>query len=234
MQIETTTADFARLDRPLPDHATEEDLLRALREQTEFYLSDSNLPRDDHLVRLLAKNKKRFLLFKDLVRFNRIAQRFKEADVRADKHFSTLAKALEESTVLELGRLKNMVKRKNPINLAPSNLRRMREEEAKRILYVEGFGEGLMQGDIADVFQRFGGVRSVELPTVGDRGETQTTNRRYCFVEFNTHYEMAQCVRPSSRDAIINHPHFRSHRDTIRFIPKDAWNVNRRRLAKVT
>lgn len=234
MQIEHATPDFAHLDRPLPDHASEEDLLRALREQTEFYLSDSNLPRDAYLVRLLSKNKKRFLMFKDLVRFHRIAQRLKEADVRADKHFSTLAKALEGSGVLELGRLKNMVKRKTPINLSPANLRRMKEEEAKRTLYVEGFSEALGQGDIADVFQRFGDVRSVKLPTAGPTGESQALNRRYCFVEFSTHYLMAQCMRPSSRDLIANHPHFRSHRESLRWIPKDAWNANRKKLTKVS
>lgn len=224
--------DFGLLEAPLPPAAPEDDLLDRLREQTEFYFADSNLLRDAHLARLLTKSKKQFLFFRDLVRFRRIAHWLKEGGVPADKYFTTLAKALESSTVLSLGKLRNMVRRKSPFSFAPDNLRRLRDDKDYRTLYVDGFDRGLRQADIAEVFQQFGTIRSITLPLASSKDDTHE-NLGYCFVEFASHRSLTDCLSPAKSDHVLGHPRFRSHRYSVRFLSKAGWQANQDRLAHV-
>mmetsp|Transcript_21700 Transcript_21700/g.37357 ORF Transcript_21700/g.37357 Transcript_21700/m.37357 type:complete len:465 (+) Transcript_21700:181-1575(+) len=102
------------------------ELLEKIRKQVEYYFSDSNLPRDFYLKKLIDANSTGYVNISDLLRFKRLQQLTTSAEM--------VALALQGSELLELdAETSTKVKRKTELPAVSL--------WAKRTMYVEGFNK---------------------------------------------------------------------------------------------
>lgn len=212
---------------PCKGRPADEEVARLLRTQAEFYFSDSNLARDARLKRILSKNKKRYLSFGQLLKFNRIRDIMREAKVGPGKHFQTLADALAGSRTLELNRLKNMVKRREEDARRESAAQLQRRMD-ECTCYLEGFGETVDQHQIATVFSEFGPIKCIRMPRF-----SSGLSQGYCFIEFADHSQMTRAVRPANLPQIRTALSLRDSARDIRLITYSIWSKNQNTLQVV-
>lgn len=212
------------LDRSM---SAEEQLCQRLRAQVEFYFSDSNLARDKQLNRMLSKSKRRFLSFRQLLKFNRIKKFMIDANVETEKRFQTLATALETSDKLELNRLKNMVKRREVAKKEnPEAIQRRIQDST---CYVDGFGETVDQEQLAVLFGRFGNIKSIRL-LKSKNGDSLG----YCFIEFADSSQMATACKSFKSVSNRSTLPLKTNCQEIRVIPLSVWTDNNRSLSEVS
>jgi lupus La protein len=131
-----------------------------IREQVEFYFSDSNIISDDYLFEQTGGSENKSVPIKTLHNFKRM---------RHFQPFSAVVDALKESKVLEVVN-GDEVKRKTAIVLQPGmsrqeNIKWFEDEASKRTLYAKGFGDetDTTQLDIEEFYRPYGPVNAVRL-----------------------------------------------------------------------
>jgi lupus La protein len=156
-----------------------------IREQVEFYFSDSNIISDDFLFEQTGGSENKPVPIKTLHNFKRM---------RHFQPFSAVVEALKESKVLEVVN-GDEVKRKKPIVLQPGmsrqeNIKWFEDEASKRTLYAKGFGEetDTTQLDIEEFFRPYGPVNAVRLR----RTHPEKVFKGSVWVEFETEELMQQ------------------------------------------
>lgn len=137
-----------------------------IREQMEFYFSDSNLQKDRFLKKQYTESEDGYIDLSIFLSFNRI--RALTTDV------STLAKALSSSTLLKVSENGTKVKRLTPL-LEPKDL-------DKRTVYVECLPHHVDHEWVKRLFSACGKVVYVSLP----RYKTTKDPKGFAFVEFET------------------------------------------------
>ncbi|KAG2386360.1 hypothetical protein C9374_002806 [Naegleria lovaniensis] len=145
-----------------------ETLDRKIREQVEFYFSDSNLPKDKFLRSLVANNPEGYVELKTIASFNRMKQLTTDMDV--------IVSAIKKSAMLEVDSEGKLVRR---ITALPEN-----DTTVARSLYAKGFplDEKITNLDtVKTFFDAFGKVMCVRM-----RREKNGTFKGSVFVEFDS------------------------------------------------
>lgn len=159
-----------------PSILPETDDAQAIRNQVEFYFSDSNLPTDKHMWEMTDGATNLPISIESICKFGRM-KRFKP--------LSAVVAALKESTLLEVtgAEGQEQVKRKVPYDPAIP-----RAKAESRSVYVKGFGdeEPSSQFDIEAFFAPYGPTRAVRL-----RRTDEKLFKGSVFVEFDSD-EIAQ------------------------------------------
>ncbi|KAJ3435822.1 la-related protein [Anaeramoeba flamelloides] len=81
---------------------------KKIRDQIEFYFSDSALSKDHYLQELISQNKKQYVPLYELISFRRLQSLTRDLDL--------IAESLEQSETLELSEDKESVRRKVPLS----------------------------------------------------------------------------------------------------------------------
>ncbi|KAL9648669.1 hypothetical protein ABK040_016298 [Willaertia magna] len=144
------------------------DLDRKIREQVEFYFSDSNLPKDKFLRSLVANNPEGYVELKTIASFNRMKSLTTDMEV--------IVNAIKKSSMLEVDSEGKLVRR---VTTLPDT-----DTSGNRTLHVKGLptDEQLANIDtVKDFFNKFGQVTCVRL-----RREKGGQPKGSAFVEFDS------------------------------------------------
>lgn len=139
----------------------------------EFYFSDANLNKDRFLNKLIDANP--YVDLSVFLKFNKIRNLTDET--------SRIAKALSNSTILELSDDKKRVKRTTPI-CQKNNI-----EDC--MIYVEGLSIDTDHDWLSSVFSRYGPVDYVSIPRYNNTKKI----KGYAFVEFAKAEDAKKCLK---------------------------------------
>ncbi|CAL1286637.1 unnamed protein product [Larinioides sclopetarius] len=136
-----------------------------IREQMEFYFSDSNLARDGYLQDLLSTSTEGYVDLEIFKAFNKIREL--TDDVNA------IVAALSKSTILQVNEEKTKVRRVTPMG-------KPKDFDACT-LYVEKLPSHADHKWIKDMFERFGRVDYINIP----RYKVSNKIKGFAFIEFS-------------------------------------------------
>lgn len=129
--------------------AVDEQLLKSVREQVEFYFSDSNLPRDAFLRSLVQKNKDGYVPVDTIASFKKLANLTKDRTI--------VLQAIRSSESIEASEDGKQVRRRSAV---PSDASQV---VFNRSIYAKGFPQETTIDDVKQYFSEQGNVRSVRL-----------------------------------------------------------------------
>ncbi|XP_067124291.1 la-related protein 7 [Centruroides vittatus] len=141
-------------------------LYKAIREQMEFYFSDSNLLRDKFLQQTISDSKDGYIDIELFMKFNKIRALTKES--------RDVANAVSSSSIIKLNEDKTKLKRILPVT--------KRENIDDCMIYVERLPSGVDHDWLKSVFSNFGTVLYVSLPRFKPTGKP----KGFSFIEFET------------------------------------------------
>ncbi|KAF2435359.1 hypothetical protein EJ08DRAFT_645662 [Tothia fuscella] len=174
------------------DHLPESSDPAEIREQVEFYFSESNLLQDKFLFSQVGGAENNSIPIKKIHSFKRM-QRFQP--------YSAVVEALKDSKILDVID-DDEVKRKTPLKLQEGmtmeqNYAYFEDEAMKRSIYAKGFGkEGpTTQIDIEEFFKPYGPINSVRLR----RSFPEKLFKGSVFVEFETVELMKEFLESDSK-----------------------------------
>lgn len=139
-------------------------LFLKIKEQMEFYFSDSNLAKDSFLCNLLEKDPEGYVELEVFRTFNKIKELTDDVN--------TIAEAVSKSSILQVSADRTKIKRVIPFG-------EMKDFDACT-LYVEKLPPYADQKWIRDVFDRFGRVDHVNIP----RFNISNKIKGFAFIEF--------------------------------------------------
>lgn len=199
-----------------------------LQRQVEFYFSDSNLLKDVKMNQLLAKNKKGYLPFKILLKFNRIKNYLKQQNIEPGLYFQTLAEAFSKSKFLQVNKLKNMVKRIERFSRNPKVKAKLEKEVEHGSIYVDNVAPGVNESKIADTFSTFGHICKVTLPR-----HSSGQHKGYCFVHFADPSSVSKVIRVTANSQTLSPSNFLHEFKKSRIITKSQWAEAKKKLEEV-
>jgi La-related protein 7 len=173
-------------------------LLSSLKNQMEFYFSDSNLRNDKFLKSLLSQHPKGYVDLHIFLRFNKIKAIFnkfgddfqlpdptsfsdnfkflknegKPQEPSVNFKIESLQKAIINSKLLKLSKSKKKVRRIEKFDNDSKNY--------KKVIYVENFPVTLDHEGLAKIFEKAGKPIHVSIPKYG---ETKAV-KGFAFIEF--------------------------------------------------
>ncbi|CAG9785441.1 unnamed protein product [Diatraea saccharalis] len=146
-------------------------LYEKILKQMEFYFSDANLSKDRFLGELIKNDP--YVPIETFLKFNQI--RAMTSDV------FIIAKAMKNSTMLELSEDKLKIKRKSPVLPYDADV---------RTVYVESIPVTASREWLEKVFSEFGRVAYISLP----KFKISKIIKGYAFIEFSQPDEAQKCI----------------------------------------
>ncbi|CAB3231458.1 unnamed protein product [Arctia plantaginis] len=156
----------------------ETELESAIIRQVEYYFGDVNLSRDKFLREQVLLDDG-WVPLEILIRFNRLAQLSKDADV--------IAKALHKSTsnLLEISEDNKKVRR-NPDMPVPEMNEERRKEITARTIYAKGFPKDSILDDLLKYFSQFEQVENVIMRKYVEKSSKHRLFKGSVFATFKT------------------------------------------------
>lgn len=142
---------------------------KALKEQIEFYFSDSNVLKDKFILQQIQKDKEGWVDLKLIANFNRVKQ--------LSQNMEIITKSLKHSHIVELNEDKTKLRRKDPL---PTE-----DDSDKRTIYIENLKGTYDHLTIKAQFSKYGKVNLVSLP----RYKITKEYKGFGFIEFSTEDE---------------------------------------------
>ncbi|XP_042368709.1 la-related protein 7 [Plectropomus leopardus] len=156
-------------------------LLGDVKKQVEFWFGDVNLHKDRFLKKLIDESDDGYVDISVLASFNRMKK------LTCDTKL--IARALKNSSVVEVNLEGNKVRRQFPIGEVP-------EDVDSRTVYVELLPKDVTHGWIERVFSKCGNVVYVSIPRYKSTGDS----KGFAFIEFETVEEAQKAIE------VLNNP----------------------------
>ncbi|XP_052068212.1 la-related protein 7-like isoform X7 [Mytilus californianus] len=137
-----------------------------IKQQMEFYFSDSNLSRDRYMKKQIQEAEDGYISLDIFLRFNKIK------DLTLDS--SVIASALKKSKLLQVSKDGTNVKRTKPVSSA--------KDIDDRTVYVECLPHNVDHEYIRRIFASCGSVLYVSIPRYKSTGDS----KGFAFIEFDT------------------------------------------------
>jgi len=149
---------------------TQIEKLEKIKEQVEFYFSDSNLPKDKFLRAQCALSDEGYVSLALIGTFSRLRALTEDAE--------QIKEAIKNSEFLKVDSTGTMIRRITPL---PED-----DTSGSRTIYVKGFDaeKGYSLEDVQTVFSKFGKMLSVRI-----RRTIEKKQKPSCFVEFSSAQE---------------------------------------------
>lgn len=148
---------------------------KAIKEQIEFYFSDSNVLKDKFILEQINKDPNGWVDLKLIANFNRVKQLSQDMKV--------ITKSLKHSHIVELSEDKSKLRRKNPL---PKE-----DTSDSRTIYIENLKGTYDHLTIKAQFSKYGKVNLVSLP----RYKITKEYKGFGFVEFSTEEESKNALK---------------------------------------
>lgn len=150
--------------------SVDQSLLDRIRDQVEFYFSDSNILFDNHLRTKMSEHPEGFVSLEHIASFKRMQALTSDLEV--------VLRAIEKSEELVLSEDRTMVRRKNPLPEKNTTM--------ERSIYAKGFPADSTLDGLIEFWKQYGNIRCVRMRRV--KGEEQLF-KGSVFVEFATEEE---------------------------------------------
>ncbi|XP_034712832.1 la-related protein 7 [Etheostoma cragini] len=150
-------------------------LLGDVKKQVEFWFGDVNLHKDRFLKKVIDESEDGYVDISVLASFNRMK--------RLTSDTKLIARALKNSSVVEVNLEGNKVRRQLPIGEVPKDV-------DSRTVYVELLPKNVTHGWIEKVFTKCGNVVYVSIPRYKSTGDT----KGFAFVEFETEKQAQKAI----------------------------------------
>ncbi|KAL6054703.1 La-related protein 7 [Balamuthia mandrillaris] len=167
-----------------------------VREQVEFYLSDSNLNKDKFLRPLVEGDPSGFVDISVLANFNKISSLTKDHEL--------IVRSLKASKKLKVDKEGKRVKRKLPFQTY---------DETPRTVYAENLPNGFNHETLKQLFETVGNVAYVSLP----RFQQTRQFKGFAFVEYEQEADANKAVQQLNAFHPTNNP------KGLRVVLKSAW-----------
>ena len=158
-----------------------------IKQQVEFYFSDSNLRRDVFLKAAIEKDNEKFVPIDIILTFKRLQALTTDAEV--------VAEALKDSTQVEVSSCGSKIRRVNKLDPVDTS--------KERTLYAKGYpidDEDVSIENITEIFSVYGKVLMVRLRRSNDK----SSFRGSLFVEFDKEEEMRAAVAAAHTDGKVS------------------------------
>lgn len=156
-------------------------LLGDVKKQVEFWFGDVNLHKDRFLRKLIDDSDDGYVDISVLANFNRMKKLTVDTKL--------IARALKNSTVVEVNLEGNKVRRQYPIGDAPT-------DTDSRTVYVELLPKDVTHDWIERVFSKCGNVVYISIPRYKSSGDS----KGFAFVEFEKKEEASNAIE------VLNNP----------------------------
>lgn len=150
-------------------------VLGDVKKQVEFWFGDVNLHKDRFLKKLIDESDDGYVDISVLASFNRMKKLTSDTKL--------IARALKNSSVVEVNLEGNKVRRQLPIGDVPNDV-------DNRTVYVELLPKDVTHGWIERVFTKCGNVVYVSVPRYKTSGDT----KGFAFVEFETEKQAQKAI----------------------------------------
>ncbi|XP_031140918.1 la-related protein 7 isoform X1 [Sander lucioperca] len=150
-------------------------LLGDVKKQVEFWFGDVNLHKDRFLKKLIDESEDGYVDISVLASFNRMK--------RLTSDTKLIARALKNSSVVEVNLEGNKVRRQLPIGDVPNDV-------DSRTVYVELLPKDVTHSWIEKVFTKCGNVVYVSIPRYKSTGDT----KGFAFVEFEMEKQAQKAI----------------------------------------
>lgn len=150
-------------------------VLGDVKKQVEFWFGDVNLHKDRFLKKLIDESDDGYVDISVLASFNRMKKLTSDTKL--------IARALKNSSVVEVNLEGNKVRRQLPVGDVPNDV-------DNRTVYVELLPKDVTHGWIERVFTKCGNVVYVSVPRYKTSGDT----KGFAFVEFETEEQAQKAI----------------------------------------
>lgn len=171
--VQASDENGAIINPPRKSRHRKKALHAAILKLMEFYFSDANLNKDRYLCKLIEQDP--FVDLDIFLKFNKIRNLTQET--------CRIAKALKNSTILELSEDEKKVRRTTPI------CKKVNMEDC--VIYVEGLTIDTDHDWLSNIFSRFGSVDYVSIPRYNNTKKI----KGYAFVEFSKAEDAQNCLK---------------------------------------
>uniref|UniRef100_A0A667ZK04 La-related protein 7 n=1 Tax=Myripristis murdjan TaxID=586833 RepID=A0A667ZK04_9TELE len=150
-------------------------LLSDVKKQVEFWFGDVNLHKDRFLRQLIDESRDGYVDISVLTSFNRMKKLTTDTKL--------IARALKNSSVVEVNLEGNKIRRQHPIGEEPKNV-------DSRTVYVELLPKDVTHGWIERVFTKCGNVVYISIPRYKSTGDS----KGFAFVEFEKEEQAQKAI----------------------------------------
>jgi len=151
------------------------DIKDLIREQIEFYLSDSNLFNDQFLRQIILESEKQEVSIELLLTFNKMKSLLNSFPLLRDR-ITMIKESLLESKTLQVNHEKNSIFRKE--KYTNENIDKI--ELSKRVIYVENIPSICSIELLKSIFEKVGNIKHISLP----KYRYSQTIKGFAFIEF--------------------------------------------------
>lgn len=178
---------YSMINGPIKD--LHEQLTTNIMKQMEFYFGDPNLLRDRNLYMEMNKSKKGYINLSYFLTSSTLNSFFQAAHITSiPQKLAYLIQAVNRSKLLRISKHEKIVKRVVPFDHKKVKSRLVKDEQNKRMIYVEKLPEFITAQILAQFFQKFGQILYIELPNYPKTKNSPPKIRGFAFIEFKVRF----------------------------------------------
>lgn len=197
-----------------------------IKNQIEFYLSDSNLIRDNFFLDLIKSNPKGAISLDVFLNCKRIKKQLESLKWCQMDNLKILRKAIKTSQFLKVNSNKSSVYRKPKFDFR--EIEKTIKSIDERTIYVENLDLKINERDLFKIYQKFGKILKITINKT-----FKSSNFKSAFVEFEDKDQSndAICTNNGIPFEMMKMQHV--HKKPLRVISKLEWNNMKEKFHRV-
>lgn len=201
-------------------------LLDFLRRQIEFYLSDSNLIRDEFFAGLIRSHPRGLVPLEVFLKCNRVKNALEKLRPLQFNELRVIAQAVQSSETLSLHRNRNAVSRKVPFD--PQAMDELRARHERRTVYVENLDPKIREKDLQKIFVRFGRIAKITASRINPN-----SSQRCAFIEFEAEEAAVEALDSHNEIPLQMMRMAHVHKRPLRVLSRGEWDEAKAQLKRV-
>ena len=200
--------------------------LEFIKNQIEFYLSDSNLIRDDFFHELVLSNSKGMIPLEIFVNCNRIKKQLHQLRWCQMDNIKIIQKAIKLSDNLRLNSSKTGVSRIIKYDAILES--EIEQKSDAKMIYIENLDVEITEKDLYKIFIKFGEIQKIKLTKIKIK-----ESEKCAFIEFENEESAIEALDYNNQIPFEMMKIHRISKKPLRILNKKCWNGFKNELQKV-